>query len=127
MREGARRSEELALGEEDEMATSREQQKELGHAAAAAAAKRRIAQATKKARNVAAGDKEPKFLGEPPSPPTRPVPSGRNATSVARPRGTPRTRHPSAPPFSFLLAEQRRSRRCCTYSFNCLGRTCSSY
>ena len=72
--------------EEDEMATFGEQQKELGHAAAVAAAKRRIAQATKKARNVAAGDKEPEFLGQRPSLPTRPAPSGRSATSVARPR-----------------------------------------
>lgn len=101
MREGARRSEELALGEEDEMATSREQQKELGHAAAAAAAKRRIAQATKKARNVAAGDKEPEFLGKPPSPPMRPAPSGRSVTSVARPRGC-RCRHRGEDPAGTL-------------------------
>ncbi|KAE8805531.1 Nucleobase-ascorbate transporter 7 [Hordeum vulgare] len=42
------------------MAASGEQQQET-----AAAAKRRGAQPTKKARNVAAGDREPEFLGEP--------------------------------------------------------------
>ncbi|XP_044958147.1 DNA (cytosine-5)-methyltransferase CMT3-like isoform X2 [Hordeum vulgare subsp. vulgare] len=41
------------------MAASGEQQQET-----AAAAKRRVAQATKKARNVAAGDREPEFLDE---------------------------------------------------------------
>ena len=52
--------EELALGEEDEMAASGEQQQET-----AAAAKRRVSQPTKKAQNVATGDREPEFLGEP--------------------------------------------------------------
>ncbi|KAF7081251.1 hypothetical protein CFC21_085217 [Triticum aestivum] len=53
--------EELALGEEDEPSASGEQQpREEGQAA-----KRRVAQPSKKARNVAAGDKEPEFLGEP--------------------------------------------------------------
>uniref|UniRef100_A0A453Q0P4 BAH domain-containing protein n=3 Tax=Aegilops tauschii subsp. strangulata TaxID=200361 RepID=A0A453Q0P4_AEGTS len=50
--------EELALGEEDESSASGEQEGQ-------AAAKRRVAQPSKKARNVAAGDKEPEFLGEP--------------------------------------------------------------
>ena len=40
-----------------------EQQKEEGHAAAAT--KRRMAQPTKKAGNMATGDKEPEFLDEP--------------------------------------------------------------
>ncbi|KAI4980050.1 hypothetical protein ZWY2020_016803 [Hordeum vulgare] len=42
------------------MAASGEQQQET-----AAAAKRRMAQATKKVRNVAADDREPEFLDEP--------------------------------------------------------------
>ncbi|KAI4984310.1 hypothetical protein ZWY2020_057542 [Hordeum vulgare] len=52
--------EELALGEEDKMAASGEQHQEM-----AAAAKSRVSQPTKKARNVAAGDTEPEFLGKP--------------------------------------------------------------
>ncbi|KAI5015039.1 hypothetical protein ZWY2020_056429 [Hordeum vulgare] len=62
------------------MAASGEQQQET-----AAAAKRRVAQATKKARNMAAGDREPEFLDDS-SPPTRPAPSGRSATSAAPPK-----------------------------------------
>ncbi|KAI4996782.1 hypothetical protein ZWY2020_052124 [Hordeum vulgare] len=42
------------------MASSWEQQQET-----VAAAKRRVAHPTKKARNVAAADREPEFLGEP--------------------------------------------------------------
>ncbi|KAI4995690.1 hypothetical protein ZWY2020_037738 [Hordeum vulgare] len=42
------------------MAASGEQQQEM-----AAVSKRRVAQPTKKARNVAAGDRQPEFLGEP--------------------------------------------------------------
>ena len=56
--------------EEGEMATFGEQQNEEGHTAVAA--KRRMAQPTKKARNMATSDKEPEFLDEPSSP-TRPA------------------------------------------------------